>query len=128
MSTPSTVKDGRSFRFLPNSHYIKIIKKIKEVVPESKITVFSESNFEDSNEEFLSLGCEFQINTDIGEAWKKMILSDIFIMSKSSFSYTPAIFNRGTVIYTDFWHKELDHWLNASNINELQTVFMGNHN
>ena len=121
MATSTEPKGGHSFRFLPNSHYIKILKKVKEVAPESKITIFSESNFKDHNEEFLNLGCEFQINTDIGEAWKKMILSDIFIMSKSSFSYVPAIFNKNTVIYTDFWHKELDHWLNASNLNDLQT-------
>jgi hypothetical protein len=39
-------------------------------------------------------------------------MSDILVMSKSSFSYSAALLNENIVYYPkDFWHKKASHWI-----------------
>ncbi len=45
------------------------------------------------------------INTDPIDTLRGMATADVLIISRSSFSYLAALFNRGTVIYFPFWHK-----------------------
>ena len=56
------------------------------------------------------------INLDPIETLRGMATADVLIISRSSFSYLAALFNRGTVIYFPFWHKPLKDWL-TSDIN-----------
>ena len=51
-----------------------------------------------------------------------MISADIFIMSKSSFSYVPAVFNNNKVIYTEMWHKKLDNWISHNDPNLIKLL------
>ena len=54
-------------------------------------------------------------NGDAIEALKGMATADIFMMSRSSFSYVAAILNRrGIVIYYPFWHSPLPSWIVAT--------------
>ena len=57
-----------------------------------------------------------RINLDAIETLKGMATADALIISRSSFSYFAALFNRGMVIYFPFWHKPLEEWL-ISDIN-----------
>ncbi len=52
-----------------------------------------------------------RINTDPIEALKGMATADALIISRSSFSYLAALFNKGIVIYFPFWHHPLKEWL-----------------
>ena len=56
------------------------------------------------------------INTDPIGTLRGMATADVLIISRSSFSYLAALFNRGIVIYFPFWHKPLNDWL-TSDIN-----------
>eukprot|EP00808_Paulinella_micropora_P030195 g75397.t1 len=55
-------------------------------------------------------GWILKLDAPLESAWKDMIHADILVMSKSSFSFVPAFFNRHTVIYQPFWHNPLSHW------------------
>jgi hypothetical protein len=52
-----------------------------------------------------------RINLDPIETVKGMATADGLIISRSSFSYFAALFNRGVVIYFPFWHQPLKEWL-----------------
>lgn len=56
------------------------------------------------------------INLDPIETLKGMATADALIISRSSFSYFAALFNKGMVIYYPFWHQPLNDWL-TSDIN-----------
>src|SRR5208282_75665 len=57
-----------------------------------------------------------RINLDPIESLKGMATADALIISRSSFSYFAALFNKGIVIYYPFWHQPLKEWL-ISDIN-----------
>jgi hypothetical protein len=46
--------------------------------------------------------------------WAHFISADVFVVAKSSFSYTPAMFNAGCVIYEPHWSKPLPDWLTVN--------------
>jgi len=49
-----------------------------------------------------------------------MTIADIFLMSKSSFSYTSAMLSSGIVCYEKFWHKPFPEWciIEENNLNK----------
>ena len=53
------------------------------------------------------------------KTWEIMIDSDILIMSKSSFSWVPAMYNQNLVIYPECWLKKLPKWVNSKD-NDLE--------
>jgi len=54
---------------------------------------------------------DLQLDTDLGTVWREIQAADIVIMSRSSFSFVPALLNLdGQIIYTPFWHNPLPHW------------------
>jgi len=99
------------FRCLPNSHYVQVLEKYVND-SKAKITIFSEkrsfqpwSHFENKS------NIDLQLDTNVENVWRGMQTADILILSKSSFSFVPAILNLdGNVIYTPFWHDPLPHW------------------
>ena len=46
-----------------------------------------------------------------------MINADIFVMSKSTFSMVPAIYNSNMVIYHPFFFNPLKSWISAKDSN-----------
>jgi hypothetical protein len=48
---------------------------------------------------------------DVFECLQHLIGADIFVMAKSSFSYTAALLSQGIVIYSPFWHAPLQQWI-----------------
>ena len=51
---------------------------------------------------------------DAMRTWAHFISADILIVAKSSFSFTPAIFNDGCIIYEPHWSKPLPEWVNVN--------------
>jgi hypothetical protein len=98
-----------SNRYLPNSHYVDIIN---EILPRNvSVTVLSESDaFESPAADFA--GHEVLIDSDLSEAWLAMMTADHVVLSKSSFSFVPALLNSvGNVYYTPFLKPKLPGWI-----------------
>ena len=55
------------------------------------------------------------INHDPIETLRSFATADLFIMSRSSFSYLPAMLNKkGIIVYHPFWHAAPLEWLDAT--------------
>ena len=112
-------------RYVYNKYYIDLLKCIISEIKEKsyQITIISEKNsYEpfDNFKEFKNI--QFDLDTNTISNWKKIINSDIFIMSKSSYSYTPALFCRGIVIYINFWCPKINDWL-LGDSNNFKIIF-----
>lgn len=96
-------------RYLPNQHYKALLEEFDSA---GDVTIFSESKSSESWKDFQERqNYALQLDRSPVEAWKAMMDADVLIMSKSSFSLVPAVFNRhGLVVYTPFWVKPLKHW------------------
>lgn len=51
-----------------------------------------------------------RLNAPMSRVWRDIMSARVFIMSRSAFSMTPALFANGRVIYQPFWHKPLSVW------------------
>lgn len=96
-------------RYLPNEHYQSLLQKYDSG---TDVTIFSESKSPESWNDFRRHGnYNLQLDRPPVEAWKAMMDADVLILSKSSFSIVPAVFNRrGVVVYTPFWVQPLGAW------------------
>ena len=96
-----------SNRYLPNSHYLDILDQF---VPKgTPVAVFSESDTMESFDDFANF--TMFIDSELADAWRAMMTADYVVLSKSSFSFVPAMLNRnGTIIYTPFMQKKLPGW------------------
>eukprot|EP01084_Bolivina_argentea_P231121 389837_1 len=116
-------------RILSNFHYIKIMKHILNQIKLNIIemnekqnivfNIFSEYNFEKNNFSILSekylatndFAIKYFIEYPVTETLHALITSDVLVMSKSGFSYLPALLSRSKYIYyTVFWHHPLNKW------------------
>jgi len=97
-------------RYVPNSYYVDIVKNMRIISPNSRILIFSESESEEGFQEFSDIGCELKIDCDLKFCWEEMISCDVFVMSVGSFSYVPAMYNSGFVIFYPAWYTKLNHW------------------
>ncbi len=104
-------------RYLYNKYYLDLINLIKTINNNCMIKIFSESKSYESFEDFKLLNCNLYLDKEIEYTWTELINSNIFIMSKSSFSYVPAVYNKNIVIYHPFWHNKLPSWLDITDIN-----------
>jgi hypothetical protein len=96
-------------RYLPNSHYIDIIQQYK--LPEDDVAVFSESRAFESFDDFKSKGYAVKLDSPLSQVWKSILTAEFVVLSKSSFSYIPAMLNpNATVIYTPFLHPSMEGW------------------
>ena len=103
-------KDNYPLRYIPNQYFLDHIVKIRDVSPNSRILIFSESVSEEGFDEFEKLGCELKLDCDLEFTWTELINSDVLIMSIGSFSYIPAMYNKGFVMFYPAWYKKLSHW------------------
>jgi hypothetical protein len=108
-------------RYLPNSHYLRLIEKYVNAAnahnANPRVVIFSESESFESLDVFANMGYELILDGDVGDVWKTIMVADVIILSKSSFSYVPAALSfsspgdkRTFVVYTEFWHKPLPGW------------------
>ena len=100
-------------RYIPNQYFLHSCRMILERFPNSEITIFSESDSSESFEQFSDIGCSLKLDLDLVETWKELINSDVFFMSKSSFSYVPGMYNKNLVVYYPAWYQKLNHWLHS---------------
>eukprot|EP00978_Attheya_sp_CCMP212_P029753 scaffold106817_cov51-Attheya_sp.AAC.2 len=101
-------------RYLPNSHYLSLIEKYSSG-DGNHVTIYSESQYHkrryfESFKEFSGRGYDLVLDGDIADVWKGLMSSDVVILSKSSFSFVPALLAKGKVVFTPFWHAPLPSW------------------
>lgn len=94
--------------YLPNSYYMALIETYRQ--EDSEVTIFSESQSFENWTDLEVKGYKLVLDGDMSNVWKEAIDSNVFIMSRSSFSYVPAVLARGIVVYTEFWHQPLQTW------------------
>ena len=107
-------------RYLPNAHYLHLIEEVlagdrnttsSSVVIYSENTTSATKNQEESWRDFDSISPTFRFDTSPADAWRAMLQARVLILSKSSFSIIPALFNvHGTIVYTPFWVPPLPSW------------------
>jgi hypothetical protein len=134
-----------SARMLPNAYYITTALKIIEVLRKLDISFVCELYTELASKTFLvtsehyGIGSRLQepvamdpkesrirefnvlpnvqkfINTDPIEVLTSLATADLLIMSRSAFSYLPAILNKkGIIVYAPFYSNPLPEWLNVT--------------
>ena len=91
--------------------------------PEARVRIYSDEirktslndryngwNIDDTFDDFLALGYKLRLNLDLLDTWREMVTADVLIMSRSEFSFVPALLSRGVVVYYPMWHSALPHW------------------
>ena len=96
-------------RYLPNQHFLRLIDRYNPQ-NDSDVFIYSESTSFETFDEFRSRGYQVVLDGSIAEVWKGILISDVAILSRSSFSLVPAVLTKGVVVYTKFWHKPLPGW------------------
>lgn len=129
-------------RIIPNFHYVDVVQEVSEILKAFHIPFVCELHTEFPTKPLLVTpqhhGMEnrfhgavmltpeqydlsdFEVlphlkkhfNEDPLETLEAFATADLFIMSRSSFSYLPAILNQtGAMVYFPFWHPPLLGWL-----------------
>jgi hypothetical protein len=118
MNVEDIVNINKEFpRFTLDDYYLDIINKLrnKYTSKKNKFHIVSEGKI-DTFKNFIADDVTFHLNKDLSETITLMVISDIFVMSNSSFSYVAALLNENEIIYQDFWHIKASHWLTPSDI------------
>lgn len=113
-------------RWQENEYFINVLGNVLETIKKEKsiaIYLFSQGNIEDFLEfkQFENLHFCFDVNPM--DSFLHMVNADILITSKSSFSYKPALLNKGIKICPkDFWHgyPETNDWFLVDNDGNFQ--------
>lgn len=105
-------------RYTSNDHYFRLADIIRKQLPDAQIHVFShtENYYPHSASTFKVFeqhGMVVHLDGDPLDVLAHLANANIFVMAKSAFSATAAMFNTGCVIYEPFWFGKLVHWANA---------------
>jgi hypothetical protein len=95
-------------RFLSNEYYIKVLHTILKVIHNNKkihIYLFSQGSQSDYPEFQNESNMHWCLNMEAKKTFLHFVYADLLITSKSSFSYKPALLNKGIkVCPRNFWH------------------------
>jgi len=105
-------------RYISNQVYIDLLKQLDNQfnLQNYQIHLFSQgeyNDFIDIIESFPNNLFYFHLNEGIQETFHALVMADILILSKSSFSYCAGLLNSKMVIanlITKWWHKPLKQW------------------
>jgi len=96
-------------RYTTNEEYKVILAMLRKEYPTQKITLHSEGNLADFSD-LLGENISCKLNEDIRQTFHSFVTAKVFVMAKSSLSYSAALLNQGTIYYQSHWHKPLDGW------------------
>lgn len=144
-----------SARMLPNAYYITTALKIINILRKLDISFVCELYTELASKTFLvtsghyGIGSRLQepvamdpeechirefevlpnlqkfINTDPIEALTSLATADLLIMSRSAFSYLPAVLNKkGIIVYVPFYSNPLPEWIDATQQDSFEDKIM----
>tara|TARA_Y100000768_G_scaffold378998_1_gene354125 strand:- start:2940 stop:4847 length:1908 start_codon:yes stop_codon:yes gene_type:complete len=101
-------------RYTSNEHYIELLKKMD--LNNSIIHIFSEGtekDFEDIVTNFPNNNFVMHISKEIKLTFHHLVMADVLVLSKSSFSYCAGLLNTNKKIANfikSWWHKPLKSW------------------
>lgn len=118
-------------RYLSNDYYFRVLSQVLALVHTEKeihIYFFSQGSPDDYPEfgEFENMHWCFDMNPQ--QSVLHMVYADLLITSKSSFSYKPALMNKGIkVCPKNFWHGYplTDDWVLCDNEGEIVSPWKG---
>ena len=104
-------------RYTGIRYYLELIDQLSHLDSRLCFTVHSQSKGLSVGEiQSLSAVCNLILDADLVKAWEDMINAEILVLAKSSFSYVPALYSMGTIIYQPFWHLPKSNWHNLQNV------------
>jgi hypothetical protein len=91
--------------------YLRAIQRVRDSYPEKDLVfhIYSQGNMESFNC-YKAKDTILHIDEDISKTFVEMVAADILITSFSSFSYSAALLNDGTIFYHPFWHPPRSDW------------------
>ncbi len=121
MSDPTN--ENLRMRYLSNDYFEKVLKQVVKMMSERQkkpihIWFFSQGKPEDYPEFHHYENLHWCMDMGAKESFLHMVYADVLITSKSSFSYKPALLNRGIkVCPLNFWHgyPETEDWILCEN-------------
>ena len=99
-------------RISEDDYFLKIINSLRVEYKDKKIKFHICSEGELSQfQNFINDDTIFYLNKPLDFTYILMILADILVISKSSFSYPAALLSDGIIYYpSTFWHKPSSKW------------------
>ena len=108
VQTPGENNEELSKRFQSNDYFVSALETALDTLKDKKnihIYLFSQGKKEDYSEFLKFNNLHFCLDMGAKESFLQMVYADALITSKSSFSYKPALLNRGIkFVPKDFWH------------------------
>lgn len=103
-------------RWLDTDYYVRVLKLLLKKLEERKfqIYIFSQGTKEEFREDFSFPNVHYCLDMTAQNTFWHLTQADILIISKSSFSYKPALLSSGIIIAPKhFWHgyPELERWI-----------------
>ncbi len=84
-----------------------------------QVQIYSEGDPADFAQLVQTYDAGLHLNDDVARTWHAFASADILVLSRSSYSYSAALYNTGVVIYTKFWHSKLPSWVQFSDSQQL---------
>lgn len=109
--------DNISMRFQSNAYFVQALKTALNYLKDKdhiQIYLFSQGEISDYSEFLQFENIHFCLDMGAQESFLHMVYADALITSKSSFSYKPALLNRGIKFCpANFWHSypDADDWI-----------------
>lgn len=97
-------------RYIDIDIYANLISNLVLQHPIREVTVHTESSGSEDIIENLGPKCKVMLDAPLEDVWKDIITSSVCVIAKSSFSYVPALFSSGLVMYFPFWHDPPEGW------------------
>lgn len=108
VQAPGENNEELSKRFQSNDYFVSALETALDTLKDKKnihIYLFSQGKKEDYSEFLKFNNLHFCLDMGAKESFLHMVYADALITSKSSFSYKPALLNRGIkFVPKDFWH------------------------
>jgi hypothetical protein len=103
--------DIGDYGYTEDNYFLRVIDTILDKNSDiEKIKIYSQGS-EELFKNFSSHNIEYHLNESIEQTFTDLVMSDILVMSKGSFSYTAGLLSRGEVYYLPFWHKPKKTWI-----------------
>jgi hypothetical protein len=99
-------------RYTPDQYYLDKIDYLSEQYADKDVLfhIYSEGDEADFAH-FKRENILLHLNEDVQDTFLGLVMSDVLVQSKSSFSYVAGLLSRGIVYHIPFWHPPLSSWI-----------------
>jgi hypothetical protein len=116
-------------RWQDNGYFANVLSNVLDKIKTGKtiaIYLFSQGNKKDFKDFECFSNLHFCLDMDVQNSFLHLVYADLLITSKSSFSYKPALLNKGIkVCPKNFWHgyPDTDDWILAGEKGNFEQDF-----